>query len=50
MISQEFNIEEANEKQQKQKTTSRKKYSIFFSRDIQIQILGQTQCSLAVKS
>ena len=30
MISQEFNIEEANEKQQKQKTNSRKKYNIFF--------------------
>ena len=30
MISQEFNIEEANEKQQKQKTNSRKKYKISF--------------------
>ena len=33
MISQEFNIEEANEKQQKQKTNSRKKYNIFFKRN-----------------
>ena len=30
MISQEFNIEEGNEKEQKQKTNSRKKYNIFF--------------------
>lgn len=30
MISQEFNIEEANEKQQKQKTNSRKKYKFSF--------------------